>query len=84
MFSNDKQNYSETENLLNDLCKQLNTDATGIKNAIKNGNVKNLLKNLDSDTSKKLHTILSDKTATQKIISSPKAQLLLKKFLEEN
>lgn len=41
-----------------------------------------LMNNLDENQSKKLKEVLSDKSALQKLLSSPKAQELLKKFTE--
>ena len=43
----------------------------------------NLLKKLDPQNAKKVKEILSDKAATEKILSTPKAQQLLKKLLGE-
>ncbi len=42
-----------------------------------------LKKNLSSDQNRKLKEILSDRKAIEKLLSSPKAQELLKKFTEE-
>ena len=41
----------------------------------------NLLKNLGEKESEKINRILSDKEATSKLLSTPKAKELLKKFL---
>ena len=41
-----------------------------------------LKKNLSSDQNRKLKEILSDRKAIEKLLSSPKAQELLKKFTE--
>lgn len=40
----------------------------------------NLLGQLSADDRQKLESILADKTATQKILSTPQAQQLLQKF----
>ena len=42
-----------------------------------------LMKNLSSNQSQKLKEILSDRKAMEKLLSTPKAQELLKKFREE-
>lgn len=42
-----------------------------------------LMKNLNENQSKKLKEVLSDKSALEKLLSSPKAQELLKRFTEE-
>ncbi len=42
-----------------------------------------LKKNLSSDQNRKLKEILSDRKAIEKMLSTPKAQELLKKFTED-
>ena len=42
-----------------------------------------LMKNLSSEQNKKLKEVLNDKEAIKKLLSTPKAQELLKKFREE-
>ena len=42
-----------------------------------------LMKNLSSNQSQKLKEILSDRKAMEKLLSTPKAQELLKRFREE-
>ncbi len=42
-----------------------------------------LMKNLTPNQSKKLHEVMSDRTALEKLLSTPKAQELLKKFTED-
>lgn len=42
-----------------------------------------LVQNLNENQSKKLKEVLSDKSALEKLLSSPKAQELLKKFTED-
>lgn len=42
-----------------------------------------LMQNLNENQSKKLKEVLSDKSALEKLLSSPKAQELLKRFTED-
>lgn len=42
-----------------------------------------LMKNLNENQSKKLKEVLSDKGALEKLLSSPKAKELLKRFTED-
>ena len=42
-----------------------------------------LMKNLSSEQNKKLKEVLNDKEAIKKLLSTPKAQELLRKFREE-
>lgn len=66
------------------------------KNPGKNGNnhpkqgqkmpeaqLNNLLSQMSDDQAKKVANILADKQATSKLLATPKAQQLLKKFLGE-
>lgn len=43
-----------------------------------------LMKNLNENQSKKLKEVLSDKSALEKLLATPKAQELLKRFTEDN
>lgn len=46
-----------------------------------NKNISDLLNNLNKTDSEKVKEVLSDKNSISKLLSSPKAQELLKKFL---
>ena len=52
-----------------------------IKSAASSGKINDLLKNLGPKEAQKITNILSNKEATSKLLSTPKAQQLLKKFL---
>lgn len=57
----------------------------GIKAKKTNEEAQEYLKNnLSSEQNRKLKEILSDKKAIEKLLSTPKAQELLKKFREDN
>ncbi len=45
--------------------------------------VKKMFSNLSPEQKKKIEQILADKNQTEKILSSPKAQALMKKLTEE-
>lgn len=55
-------------------------DGKTIKNAIKNGDSKQLLDKLSSEDKQKLNEILSDKQALNNILKSPLAMELLRRF----
>ncbi|MBR5452374.1 MAG: hypothetical protein IKV36_05235 [Clostridia bacterium] len=49
-----------------------------LKNAAKSGNIDDVLKNLSPDQASMLNKILSDKKATEEILSSPQAAAIMK------
>ena len=69
------------ENLINTISKKLGTDPNKLKDAAQNGNVNDIIKNLNQKDAEKIQKILSDKNATSKLLSTKKAQQLLKKFM---
>ena len=70
------------EELLKKTSEKMGTNKENLKNSPQN-QAANLLKNLDPQNAKKVEQILSDKAATEKLLSTPKAQQLLKKLLGE-
>ncbi len=69
------------EEMLKKASKKLGTDPKNIKEAVSSKNINVLLKKLGEKESKKINQILSSKEATSKLLSTPKAKELLKKFL---
>lgn len=69
------------EEMLKKASQKLGTKPEELKNVAKNGNINNLLNNLGPEQSEKVKKILSDKKAASKLLSTPKAKELLKKFL---
>lgn len=78
MEQNEKK--QSLENMLKKASQQLGTDSESLKKAASEGKLNELLKNLDSNQAENLSKILSDKTKTAQILSSPKAKQLFKKF----
>ena len=74
---------SQLDDLVALVSKKLGTDPEKLKKAAQSGRAQETLKNLESKESQKLKQILSDKEATAKLLSTPKAQQLLKKLLGE-
>jgi len=70
------------EELLKKTSEKMGINKENLKNSPQN-QAANLLKNLDPQNAKKVEQILSDKAATEKLLSTPKAQQLLKKLLGE-
>lgn len=67
--------------MLEKASQKLGTDSEKLKSAASKGKISDLLKNLGSKEAQKVTNILSDKEATKKLLSTPKAQQLLKKLL---
>ena len=64
--------------------KDNNINVNELKSAAKNGNVDDFInKNLSSDAAKKVKQALSDKNTMEKLLSTPEAKALFKKFTEE-
>ena len=70
------------EELLKKTSEKMGINKESLKNSPQN-QAANLLKKLDPQNAKKVEQILSDKAATEKLLSTPKAQRLLKKLLGE-
>ena len=64
--------------------KENNINVNELKQAAKNGNVDDFIdKNLSGDAAKKIKQVLGDKNMMEKMLSTPEAKALLKKFTEE-
>ncbi len=64
--------------LLNELSQRLGVSEGQIKNAAKQGNVQDMLKNADSNQKKKIESVLNDPEKAKQILNSPQAQALIK------
>ena len=64
--------------MLNELSQRLGVSEGQIKNAAKQGNVQDMLKNADSNQKKKIESVLNDPEKTKQILNSPQAQSLIK------
>ena len=60
--------------------KKMGADPEDIKKATKSGDMDGLLKKMKPKDIAKLEKLLSDKTAAEKLLSSPEAQALMKRF----
>lgn len=87
MESNDNiiDNFSDqdSEKLINSVANQFGVDSNELKKALKSGNIQSVIRHLNSENAKNLQNLLSDRGAIKKLMSDPKNQILLKKFLEE-
>lgn len=74
-MGNDNQNQDK---LINDLAGKLNIDPANLKSAAASGQLNSILKNVDQSQADQIQKILNDKEATQKLLSSPQAQMIMK------
>ncbi len=73
---------NNNDELINIASEKLGIDKDKIKNA-KNSDGKNLLNSLSKSDKEKVSRVLSDPEMTKKVLSSDKAQELLRKFFGE-
>ena len=75
-MANTNQNNDIFKNIANSSGGKLNADA--VKQAAKNGNTDALIKNLSDSDKQKLHSVLNDKEALEKLLKSPQAAAIMK------
>lgn len=68
--------------LLNMASKKMGTSPENLRNDLQQGNLDSLTKGMSKEDNEKLRQALSNKELTQKILSSPEAQSLMKKLSE--
>ena len=69
------------QELLNTASQRLGQSPDRLKQALQNGEVKSMLKNMSPQQAQKVECILNDPAAAQKLLSTPQAQMLLKRFM---
>lgn len=73
---------NNNDNMASNIAKKNNIDINELKRAAQSGNIEDFIdKKLPHDASKKVMSILSDKTATEKLMSTPQARELMKKLM---
>lgn len=73
----------QLDNLLQKLSQRLGTDPQKLKESAQSGDMSKTLGNLNPQDAEKVKKVLEDKDATNKLLSSPQAQQLIKKLLGE-
>lgn len=66
--------------MIKEVEKKTGMNAEELKKAVDSGNISGIVKNFDKNTASKLEKVLSDKESAMKLLSTPKAQALIKKF----
>lgn len=77
MTDKDKQ----IQDILNSLSKRLGENPDKLKANIQSGDMSKMLNNIDKKQADKIQEVLSDKEKTEKLLSTPQAQALLKKLM---
>lgn len=73
-------NPTDKEKLINEL-KKSGIDADKLKNAAKKNDAEQIINSLRPEEAKRLNDLLKDRAATEKLLSSPQAQALLKMLM---
>jgi len=74
-------NQDELQNLLKTAAQRLGTQPEQLKQQAENGTLQKLLGQLSTDDAAKLQQVLSAKDAANRLLSTPQAKMLLKKFM---
>ena len=74
-------NQDKLQNLLKTAAQRLGTQPEQLKQQAENGTLQKLLGQLSTDDAAKLQQVLSDKDAANRLLSTPQAKMLLKKFM---
>lgn len=78
-------NFSDEQinKIMKNASKKTGVDVNKMKNAAQNGNIDDFIgRQLSPEASKKLKSVLSDKSAAEKLLSTPEAKELLKNLLK--
>lgn len=72
----------KVEELIDLVSTKTGTSKESLKNYVQSGQLEKIVNNLKPNQASKLQAILSDKKAAEELLSTPKAQQLLKKILQ--
>lgn len=77
-------NNNDMNKIMKNASKKSGVDVGKLKKAVDGGNLDDFInKNLSAEASSKLKSVLSDKSQTEKLLSTPQAKELLKNLLKE-
>lgn len=71
----------QIQNILNSLSQKLGESPDKLKANMQNGDMSKVFNNMDKKQAEKVQSILNDKEKTEKLLSTPQAQALLKKLM---
>ena len=76
-----EMNRDEMSRAIDSVSGQLGGDGEKMKEAINSGSLDKVLKNLKPGDAEKIQKLLSNKAETERLLQTPQAQMLLKRFL---
>lgn len=71
----------QIQNILNSLSQRLGESPDKLKANMQNGDMSKMFNNMDKKQAEKVQSILNDREKTEKLLSTPQAQALLKKLM---
>lgn len=80
---NDNKNQN-LDDALAELSQNLDMSGENLKKALQSGNLNQIVNKLNPDDASKVKKVLSNQNLISKVMSSPKAQSLLKALMEGN
>ena len=75
-------NKDQLNQMIDSMSANLGGNSGALKDAVNNGSAETLLNNLKPEDAAKVQAILQNKSAAAKLLSTPQAQALLRKFIE--
>lgn len=77
-------NQDQINRIVNNLTQKFNTNPKQASKVPSKSEVDNILKGLDPQQASKIKSILSDPETTKKLLQTPQAQALIKKYGDKN
>lgn len=71
----------QIQNILNSLSQRLGESPDKLKANMQNGDMSKVFNNMDRKQAERVQSILNDREKTEKLLSTPQAQALLKKLM---
>ncbi|MEE1125488.1 MAG: hypothetical protein U0L18_06070 [Acutalibacteraceae bacterium] len=71
----------QIQNILNSLSQKLGESPDKLKANMQNGDMSKVFNNMDRKQAERVQSILNDREKTEKLLSTPQAQALLKKLM---
>lgn len=71
----------QIQNILNSLSQKLGESPDKLKANMQKGDMSKMFNNMDKKQAEKVQSILNDREKTEKLLSTPQAQALLKKLM---
>lgn len=77
-------NQDQIDRIVNNLTQKFNSNPKQASSVPSESEVNNILKELDPQQANKIKSILKDPETTKKLLQTPQAQALIKKFGDKN